>query len=393
MQTKTRTSKAGPAIFVVFGSIFSLAGVVGLWFLGVKPVLQVVMAQAWESVPCVVVSSDVEESSSSDGSTYRVAIAYRYDVGGRTYQGDRYNFSTGYSSGYKGKKDIVDQYPVGFETSAYVNPRDPTQSVLNRSPGWYLLLGLFFVPFLAVGMGAIVFALRRRRGGITRRSTAHVVRPVPGGTGSEPGHNERVLRPGMTRVTKLVALAFFGVLWNAFVWGILVFAVLPDYRRGGAGVWTLLFFTPFVLVGLGLVLGAVHQLLALGNPRPILELGQTVLYPGVRTTLSWKVEGQVYKLKSLTITLSARETVRYRRGTSTYTDHHEFFKTDVYSSRMPEDFRSASVNLEIPSGTMPTFTAPNNKIEWRLKVRGDIPHWPDVNAEFPLIVSPDGGNA
>ena len=37
---------------------------------------------------------------------------------------------------------------------------------------------------------------------------------------------------------------------------------------------------------------------------------------------------------------------------------------------------------------MPTFDAPNNDIEWCLKLRGDIPFWPDVAEEFPITVYP-----
>ena len=37
---------------------------------------------------------------------------------------------------------------------------------------------------------------------------------------------------------------------------------------------------------------------------------------------------------------------------------------------------------------MHTFAAPHNKVVWCLKVRGEIPRWPDVDEEFPLEVLP-----
>jgi hypothetical protein len=37
---------------------------------------------------------------------------------------------------------------------------------------------------------------------------------------------------------------------------------------------------------------------------------------------------------------------------------------------------------------MHSFDASNNKIQWYLKVKGDIKKWPDVSNEFAVTVLP-----
>jgi hypothetical protein len=44
--------------------------------------------------------------------------------------------------------------------------------------------------------------------------------------------------------------------------------------------------------------------------------------------------------------------------------------------------------VTVPEFTAPTFQGSSNKIEWQLKVRGEIPRWPDVNEEFDVFVLP-----
>jgi hypothetical protein len=37
---------------------------------------------------------------------------------------------------------------------------------------------------------------------------------------------------------------------------------------------------------------------------------------------------------------------------------------------------------------MHSFAARNNKITWTLRVRGEIPKWPDIDDEYPVHVAP-----
>jgi hypothetical protein len=50
--------------------------------------------------------------------------------------------------------------------------------------------------------------------------------------------------------------------------------------------------------------------------------------------------------------------------------------------------QSGRARLMIPPGTMPTFRSEHNKILWTLRVRGDIPRWPDIKEEYEITVLP-----
>lgn len=114
----------------LFSLPFFLGGAIAIYFLGLYPALKVFRASSWEPIPCVVTSSKV--ASSSDGDTFAVEIRYSYTIEGKQYQGTRYGFFGGYSSGHRSKADVVAQYPAGAAATCYVNPLDPAEAVIAR---------------------------------------------------------------------------------------------------------------------------------------------------------------------------------------------------------------------------------------------------------------------
>lgn len=176
-------------------------------------------------------------------------------------------------------------------------------------------------------------------------------------------------------------LTFVALFWNGITWGILLAT-----RHGDWG--TRIFLSIFVLIGLGIALGAFYQFLALFNPRPVLIVSAPAVPLGATLGVRWRFTGNVRRIVKLTISLVAREEATYRRGTSTTTDRIVFVNTVLFDSVDRAQFASGSMNVEIPRDSIHTFSAPNNRILWMLHVRGDIPKWPDVNAEFPITVLP-----
>ena len=189
----------------------------------------------------------------------------------------------------------------------------------------------------------------------------------------------------------MLGVGCFALFWNGFLSVFLLAVILPSFRREDPEWFVTIFLIPFVLVGLGLIGAVLYQLLASFNPRPRLTLDQSRLTPGAESSLRWQFSGRAGRIERLTIELEGREEARYRRGTDTSTDHHVFFSRELVSeegrlSAIPR----GSTTLEIPQPTMPTFDAPNNRIEWRIKVHGDVPFWPDVDEAFPIVVHPGG---
>ncbi len=389
-----------------FFGVFAAVGLVASYFLTWGPIALILDARSWQETACVVVSSEVVASQGSDSTTYRVDIRYTYEAErGETFRGDRYDFSIGSSSGFKAKARVVEAHPSGTEVTCYVDPQDPSRAVINRSPGIFLLWGLFPLPFLAVGLGGLLY-LATAAGGKTRRKASGRVRrravaapataesrraAAPATAGRAAAEGPLELEAEASPAVKALGIGCFALFWNGIVSVFLFAVIVPSFRREDPEWFVTIFMIPFVLVGLGLIAAVLYQLLASFNPRSGLTLAESRLTPGAESSLSWRFSGRADRIRQLTIELEGREQARYRRGTSTSTDHHVFFSHQLVSlAGRFVTIQRGSATLEIPRRTMPTFEAPNNKIEWRIKVHGDVPFWPDVNDAFPIVVRPGG---
>ena len=83
-----------------------------------------------------------------------------------------------------------------------------------------------------------------------------------------------------------------------------------------------------------------------------------------------------------------REEATYTRGTTTSTDRETFALIRLIDTEIPSKFSTGRATLHIPPDTMHSFNAPRNKITWLVKIHGQIPRWPDVDADFTLTVLP-----
>ena len=407
MRSKVRQKKMRGWLAYLFFGLFAAMGTMFFVIATVLPLWQIYSAKSWIDVPCRILSSEVGESQGEDGPTYRVDITYSYEFGGQSYTGDRYDFSSGSSSGYEGKARIVERYPVGLDTECYADPDKPERSVINRAPGAYLWWGLMSLPFMIIGFGGL-FWLRsparlrkpeedddeptaRYATSSTRySSTPASSRSFSPGSFSY-GSADQVagtLKPKHSRRAKLLFILLFAVVWNAIVAFLLVSEVLPGLRDGDLDWMTGCFAIPFALVGVGLIGGVIYMLLALFNPVIEIEIGDTHLTPGESCTVRWSFTGNTRRIRHLTFTFEGREAATYRRGTDSVTDHHTFFSDEIVSTDHPATLGRGSATLTVPERTMPSFESSNNKIGWRLTVHGDIPYWPDVNEDFPIQVYP-----
>lgn len=399
-----KDSAVGRGCLIFFFGLFALAGSAMFWWMVVRPLWGVATAQAWTETPCTIVSSEVEVHG-GDGDTYSIEIKYDYEFHGQQFRGERYHFMDGgASSGRAGKQAVVDQYPIGLHSTCWVDPGDPAQSVINRGLTLDMLWGLFSLPFLAVGYGGLLFAT----GFIGKKKQ---LQPVAGARASalssaddvrefaEPEDDETIddelarsdgpvtLKPAVSPLAKFLGVTFVALFWN----GITSFFVYQAVKShiDGRPEWCLtVFITPFVLVGLLLIWGIFHSFLSLFIPRPVLTLDRARIPLGGTTKLSWKFSGNAYIIRQLKVSLQGKESATYRRGTDTTTDHNVFFKEVLFETHDPLDIPEGSVNIRIPGGTMHSFDSGNNKVVWEIHLDGEIPLRPDVDAEFPITITP-----
>ena len=373
-------------------AVFALVGGALLYPLGIKPIAKTIAAESWVATPCRVLRAEVRSHDSDDGTTYSVHILYQYVFQGQTYKSDRYEFLGGSSSGYQGKARVVEQYRTAANPVCYVNPDNPFEAVLKRGFHAKLLLVLLPLFFLLIGVGGLVPALRGKtltNDALPKPWTA----PQRAGASSDltvlrvTETGRAVLTPKFSPKAKFIGMTILALFGNGilslFTWG-----PISSLLHGHPNWLGLLFVSPLIAIGIGLVGGAAYHGLAMFNPRPTLELTSSTIPLGGATELRWSFSGRISRIDELTVTLRGIEQATYSKGTSTYTDRNTFHETELYRTSDPNEIASGQVGFIMPPNTMHSFEAENNKILWRLDLHGGIRGWPDVKESFQITVTP-----
>lgn len=389
----TIQGKKRPVIAAAFFGIFALAGIGFLIPFFLMPMIRIFDARDWQAVPCRILRSEVRSHDSDDGTTYSVHILYEYEFDGKTYRTDRYGFMGGSSSGYKGKRRIVELYAKGSTASCWIDPAQPTEAVLFRGFSPMMWFGLIPTVFLLVGVGGIVGVLsgkNRQRGHVDQPGWLRDTSSVQYASGNlyatnlNTGSESVELKPKHSRRGKFIGLLIFSVIWNAIV----AFMVMTRIPNGPASPVPLIMVVIFGGIGLICIIGVIYQFLALFNPLARLRLSAAQVSLGDRLTVDWEISGHVKRLDRLTLTLTGKETAKYRKGTRTYTDHRNFYKKELVGVTDPLAMQKGRTELIVPNNSMHSFHGDNNHVVWSLTLHGDIPRWPDVKETFEITVTP-----
>jgi hypothetical protein len=375
----------------LFFLIFALVGAGSGYPLLVKPLSKLFASRSWTPARCTVLSSQVAEVSGSDGPTYKIDIHYTWTAGGGAHESDRYDFLGGSSSGTSRKQAIVDRYPPGAQIPCWVNPGDPSEAVLSRDLSPVYLLGLVPVLFFSVGVAGLVWTARAGRRGMPGMPVlADPDSPFgvsPPAVPTAPAE----LRPVTSPLGMLLGLIFLALFWNGIV-SVFLWQDVQMWRDGNPNLFLTLFLLPFVAIGALLIFGVARQLLVLFNPRPHLTLTPGALATGESAYLQWRLGSGGRGVRRVKITFEGREEARYRSGKNTATDRETFFELPVVDSAQPLEIASGgSASFAVPAGTMPSFRADHNRIVWALKVKCELPAWPDTEEEYEVVVRPGRG--
>jgi hypothetical protein len=373
----------------VFFFVFFAVGCAACYFTVWKPLARYRQAQSWPERSCTVRDSRVVEHSDSDGSTYSVDIRYSYEVDGRSYQSNRYDFMSYSSSGRSDKEAVVARYPPEARVACYVNPEDPADAVLTRDLSIRYAVGLVPLIFVAVGLGGMIWAMRS---GSLAANPAAPASPfgVSWTKGALDPGGPVELRPNVTRLGMLVGLTFVALFWNGIV-SVFVYQFWKAWRSGNPEGCGMAFISIFVVIGLLLLYAAVRQFLVLFTPRPVLTLSPAVPAIGSGGLLEWRLRGGSGGVSRLSIVLEGREEATYRRGTDTYTDKSVFLSLPLVDTSDSYQIPAGTASFTLPADAAPSFKSSNNKIVWSLKVKCEIRSWPDSEDEFEVTVRPGGG--
>lgn len=383
-----KSARAGRYALCVFFGIFLLVGVFAGYFMFLKPVFKIWLSSSWPQVPCVIESSRMTESSDSDGTTYGVEVIYRYQYQGTAYVGDKYDFISGTSSGHEAKARIVRNYPPGQKTFCYVNPANPDDAVLSRAFRSELWFGLIPGAFALIGFIGITGSLR-----YGRKSKVHVyeqaLRSETSYVRERDSSGETVLHPVSTPLKTFLGTTLGAVLWNGLV-SIFVYQAVKSWGTNNVEWFLSFFIIPFVLVGLLLIFMIFYTLLQLFNPKPVLKILPSSPALGERVSLSWEIP-DYRSISRLEIKLEGSEEVKYRsKEDSICTAKNLFEQIGVVETEQPLEISAGNVTFSMPRESMHSFDAKNNKIIWRLKLRGHKRLFPNLSYEYTIDVLPVG---
>ncbi|MEI7910379.1 MAG: DUF3592 domain-containing protein [Verrucomicrobiota bacterium] len=393
-----QSSQLSPLIGVPFFGLFAAAGCGMFCVISVPIVRNLVASSSWVETPATVVWSQLRTHSGDKGSTYSPDIFYRYTFSGKAYRSNRSNLLDVSSGGRSGKEEVVRANPPGKAITCYVNPRQPWEVVRNRALGWSVLFGLFPLPFMGIGLGGLWFVLRRKSpagsSALTRdasRSSSGTTPPGRsdgfGATAAAGGAREcQQLTPGKGRILRFLGTLFVAAFWNGIV-SVFLWHLADEWQSRHTPWFLTLFMIPFVVIGIGLLLAALHALGAIFNPRPLVSLEPAQPRLGQPLTVTWQIPSGAARLANLRIVLRGEEVATYRRGTNTATDRAIFHEAVIFDSTLPQMIERGRAAITLPANLVPSWKANNNRIEWTLRVEGGIRPWPDLADAHILTIT------
>jgi hypothetical protein len=437
LSTRSNSSHGDLRFLTYIGPIALFVGSMVLWQLVLQPLHQLWRAQFWVSAECTITKSEAERKQFSKSSNYRPSITYRYLANNAEQVSERYDFFEA-SGNINWAQRIAAAYPVGTRQPCYYDPARPHEAVLVRevSDSWFWIRPLVAVVFMTAGVLMLRAGLASTRakksateaganppvaispndrqpsnelqnlanqsarqpanpglstadgdsvqGGNARTDLVIVPTPYPERYNWQPFAGPQQLAPTITRTGAVLGTGFAALFWNGlisfFVWGI-----IDDQAW-----FMLLFLTPFILVGLGLIGGFFYTLLALFNPRVQIALSEGAPETGETIDIAWEVLGRTSRIREFQITAIGEEQATYTRGTDTVTEKHPFQTLEICRLTNPEEIRFGTATLQIPFDAMHSHSGNRNKISWSLKVHGKIPLFPDIWEQYEFRVLPRG---
>lgn len=380
----------------VFFSFFLVLGGAGTIAMLVIPVQTLIKAQDWEETPCRVISSRVAKHSGSEQTTYSVDIVYSYQVNGKTYRSDRYAASGGSSSGYDSKREVVSRYPKGGDAICFVNPDNPEEAILNRDFQLVMLFGLIPFLFFVIGLGGVGYVVKRNLSPTTTGRTRAATGGIDGMTATSPSDGrlgEFASSPGdgmlksRSRLKNVFGVLFFAVFWNGIV-SVFLFQVYKTWAKGDPDYFQTIFLLPFLLVGVGAIIGVFYTFMALFNPKVVLSLVPADVIPGDPTRIDWSLSRSPDRVNHLKIVLEGREEAIIHSGKNSHTHKSVFHRETLLDLENPAATPSGSTEINIPANSMHSFKSKHFGIIWELRVEGDIRLWPDIGDKHVLNVLP-----
>jgi hypothetical protein len=386
---RNRTGKrTGAGCVALFALPFAAFGV-GAFVWGAFTLLDWHAAAGWVEVPAELVSVDLQEHSGDDSTTYQATATYRYDYAGQSYTSHRVAIDKGSDNVGNFQQSLYYSLRSAHErlaqVTAYVDPQDPANAVLNRElrTGLLAMKMVFALVFGGVGFG-LMFGARIGGKKLAAENALREKFPLEPWRWRPEWANGRIA--GSSRSAAYVAIGF-AVLWNLISLPLLY--VLPGAIAGGNAAAAIGFLFP--LVGVGLAVWAIRAWLQLKRFKvATLALDRVPVALGGRLKGTIRVEAAVPVTDHFRLELACVESSV--SGSGKNREHHERM---LWQKQWRVPRQQCQIGLQLT--TIPVDTAvPNDQPEttsddssaeigWRLDVTGECPG-PDFWSRFELPV-------
>jgi hypothetical protein len=314
-------------------------------------------------------------------------LTYEYELGGRHYRSDRKSFGFAIDEPVSDLTDWVKSHPVGSAVVCFVNPADPTEAVLDRTPsiGWVsLALGA-----LMLGFGIFIFGKLWRTRWMRRNLKGPRLSEYCLGHSSADSRNLKVSpSPWLTAIACcLGALSLLPL--GAWSLGKGIRALM----HGQGDIINLLYGAAATIGAIWLLRQCAKSISSARQPRPILRLSPGVLTVGESAQVEWEFPGSK-SYEMLSIWLEGAEEAKVRHVTRALhgavseekTSRSIFLRLPLVQGAGPQPYGAASIRL--PTTMMHSFRGAKCGIAWQCKVKVELGSGASAEYTFPVNVRP-----
>lgn len=251
------TNTVGRVFMIVFALPFAGGGVAFFLFLVYPDVRDWMNSQSWHAVHAEIVSAELKRNASSKSTTYQAIASYRYNYLGQQYTGSRVALSSSADNIGSFQEELAGQLQHAWRNkvpvTVFVNPADPSDSIINRDMRWGLLAlkMVFVVAFAGAGLGIIIFAIKKPK-------------PVTDSEQNLAIHDPSMIKKEWASPVILSgAKTMLYVMWGfAIFWNLLTLPValqIPaEVARGEYGILVVLVFN---IIGIIILVMAIRKTL------------------------------------------------------------------------------------------------------------------------------------
>ena len=155
-QHDTKASLVGG---VALGLLIAVMGSMFVVFL-VRGYSRAIETREWDPVPMKITNVEIFERRVGDGpKEYKPIVEYAFVYKDRASTSEGIKRTDGFTKHMSKAQRVIRRYPVGKEGTCWVNPQDPTQTVLKHNTKAVLYTvwfpGLFVIAGLGIAVGSI----------------------------------------------------------------------------------------------------------------------------------------------------------------------------------------------------------------------------------------------